>query len=454
MSKVFYTIVSSVICSIPFFLSGVNENIVLLSLHILMVMICSYSIFSYTDRPYSLHKIVNLFFLFFLSISPYLQFKYNVQLWGGISFSEEDYIFTSTIILFIMVMYNSLYFAFYRIKNISIANFFYRKLKVDFVPAKINIKEFLVLLSLCFIALGFVLYLNNFNIYLLFFRGGDLADFNLIDESTNISQPISLLIDKFFTPLPCVIFLLAYKLRTSKIMLLFFALMMLLVAFPTAMPRFSAASIYIPVALTLFNIFEKKNMFVICFVFGLLVLFPFLDNFRYVTDNTTIHIGFDFSMFIEEHFDSYSSCLRIITNDLCTNGRQLLGSIFFFIPRSFWPSKPIGSGAVISEKLGLSFDNISCCYFAEGYINAGFLGILVFTIFLVVFTVSFDNLYWNIIKPKNVNSPAIEILYMFLLGLVFFILRGDLMSSFAFTVGFICTIFFINYILKLMRKIK
>ena len=157
-------------------------------------------------------------------------------------------------------------------------------------------------------------------------------------------------------------------------------------------------------------------------------------------------------MFLESHFDAYSNFVHILANDITTSGYQLLGSLLFWVPRSIWPSKPIGSGAFLSEEIKLNWTNISCCYFAEGYINFGFFGILIFTFFLAWYCASFDKAYWKINKEKNKNYCFFELIYLLLLGLTFFIMRGDLMSSFAFTLGFIFSVLFVYYMLLFIRK--
>ena len=116
------------------------------------------------------------------------------------------------------------------------------------------------------------------------------------------------------------------------------------------------------------------------------------------------------------------------------------------MPRILWPDKPIGSGAYLAKELKMFFDNISANYFAEGYINFGFAGIIIFTILLSYWTARIDKIYWNmaILIPNNYFT----VIYMITLGMLFFILRGDLLSSFAYTFGFIFSALFLFKILN------
>ena len=71
-------------------------------------------------------------------------------------------------------------------------------------------------------------------------------------------------------------------------------------------------------------------------------------------------------------------------------------------------------------------------YFAEGYINYGFIGVLMFTILLSIFTAFQDKKYWS-----NSSLDFSSSSYFLLLGLILFIMRGDLLSSFSYTCGFL-----------------
>ena len=181
-------------------------------------------------------------------------------------------------------------------------------------------------------------------------------------------------------------------------------------------------------------------MFSLFFIGGLLIVFPFLNQFRHFSAGTSLKFGLNFDMFAEGHFDSYQNFALIVTENIITWGRQLLGVSLFWVPRTFWPTKPVGSGHYIAGELGMSYSNISANYFAEGYINFGFMGIILFVVFLAWYTSHMDNLYWTVILHKENNF--FRVIYYIMLGMLFFIMRGDLLSSFAFTVGIILSILF------------
>ena len=167
---------------------------------------------------------------------------------------------------------------------------------------------------------------------------------------------------------------------------------------------------------------------------GLLVVFPFLNNFRVLTSINDISFDLNFDQFEDLNFDSYSMFMRVISGNIITNGYQFLGVLLFWVPRSLWTSKPMGSGFYVAETTHLSFNNISMPYFGEGYINWGYLGVVLFAIVLAYVLAKLDKKYWTYThyQGKTIN----KIKYFMLLGLLIFILRGDLLSSFAYTIGY------------------
>jgi len=147
---------------------------------------------------------------------------------------------------------------------------------------------------------------------------------------------------------------------------------------------------------------------------------------------------------------------RSIQSNFVTWGEQLLGSIFFYIPRSIWPSKPIGSGAALSQLESLDFSNISMPLIAESFINFHMIGIVVFSIVCGGGAAYLDSFYW---KSQN-KSGVTKLFYLFLLGMFLFILRGDLLSSFAYTISlmlsltFVVMLYFFGCKLSLKSKFK
>ena len=118
-------------------------------------------------------------------------------------------------------------------------------------------------------------------------------------------------------------------------------------------------------------------------------------------------------------------------------GMQTLGSVLFWVPRAIWPAKPIGTGAMVSESLGFDFTNFSVPIMTEPLVDFGLIGVPFFSFAFGWLLASIDRSYWS--PFDSTHYPAgirrIDVVYPFWVGLMLFMTRGDLMSSFGYTVG-------------------
>lgn len=407
-------------------------------------IICIIFIFKEKYIPYSLNKILYLFILFFFGIAPYLQFQSGATFFGARAIKENEYFLMNVLILFIIFIYQGCYWMFTKKKKSASM---IRLIKRFEIPDKLMKIQVFLLLALALLSFFMIFKANNFSLLSMLFRGGEFK------ESTVGSKASALIIFRVFQPLS-MMSLLFYILTKSKniFVLSIMFLLTLITCFPLGMARFSAAALYLPLLLIVVPWFKKSNFFSITFIMGLLIVFPFLNNFRHFSKDQQIHFGFDFEMFNEGHFDCYQNFTLVTMENIVTYGRQFVGVLLFWVPRSVWPNKPIGSGAFLADEMGFYFSNVSCSYFAEGYINFGFFGIILFTVFMSYITARFDKYYWEIVLHQNNNY--FKVIYFLLIGILFFILRGDLMSSFAFTVGFLISILLVHMTTRIKIKIR
>ena len=413
------TIITIIISSFIIFDGGTYNNYILNILFIIQVIICSIALFKRPQETFSLYKLFHLFFLFFFCISPSIQFKESISFLDT-SFGDDIYIETSFLLLICLLTYHLFYNSFRKKKEHAPSP----TIKEQPGKAISTTKEIMmVIFSISIFFL--ILYKNNFNYLSILFRGGEFVDRKSLSNSSN------LILNNFLRPMPLILYLSTFYIKLRHRFIRYVLLMIVFISCPpTGMARFAAAEIYLPILLTSMPLFKKKNYFVIISTFGLLIAFPFLNNFRHFNEGTELTVGLDFSQFEELHFDTFSMFMRVVKDDIITYGQQLIGVFLFFIPRSIWPNKPIGSGSFVAHETDLSFDNISMPYFAEGYINFGFIGIILFTYLLAVITAKADQYFWGK-SEKKINDIA----YLLFCGLLIFILRGDLMSSFSYTCG-------------------
>lgn len=192
---------------------------------------------------------------------------------------------------------------------------------------------------------------------------------------------------------------------------------------------------------------------------GFIALLPLLNLGRYVAlsdirlseyrqnDFVSIVTGGD--------FDAYSMLVNTLTyvqeGDGPTMGRQLLGNALFFVPRSRWPGKADGSGKLIGEHGRLSLVNLSEPLPAEGLVNFGVAGLVLYAALFGALLGRLDRLYWSRADLPDGGPPALlQIVYPFLVGFVIFMMRGDFCNSFAYACGFVAAAWLIRHVAQIV----
>jgi hypothetical protein len=214
----------------------------------------------------------------------------------------------------------------------------------------------------------------------------------------------------------------------------------LLFANPLAAPRFQTASIVIGVV----AIVAKRRLrtgfaAIVALLLGLFVGLPYLNVGRY-SERVDVFRAFPATetmgnVVASGDFDAYSMLLATVwyvDRVGVTWGRQLVGVALFWVPRAWWEGKPLGSGRIVAEYLGFPNVNLSSPLPAEALINWGLLFVPVAALLFGAFLRRIDDLYW---LSSGTAVRRIDLAYPLLLGMVFFVSRGDLMSGFAYTVG-------------------
>jgi hypothetical protein len=106
-------------------------------------------------------------------------------------------------------------------------------------------------------------------------------------------------------------------------------------------------------------------------------------------------------------------------------GYQLLLPAFFWVPRSFWNTKPLGSPDIVAAYAGFSSLNVSSPLWSEGYINFSIPGVF---LFLYIFG-WFARLADNSLSIIELSSPFSTIISSYFASNTFILLRGDLTSG-------------------------
>ena len=405
------------------------KSILVILSFILNIVFSLWHLIKIDSRPYSLDKIFYLFAFFFFGVAPLIQYSNNVVFWGGSPFGDNDYLYANFLIFISLWLYQFVYHLKLNFKlKIGEVGKFYR-----YLPYKKELSPH-ILLIVSFLSALYTFYMVNMDFVALFFRGL----FEELAGENNQTMMESLLSNMFLRPLPAFCLLL-YRFSNNKKKSFWTELclwiLMLFSNAPTAMPRFAAAAFYLPILFAYCPQLQKPLNFPLLMICAILLIFPFLDQFR----GSEITFRLNLDMFQTGHFDSYQMFMRVVSLEYITWGYQLLGVLFFYIPRSMWLTKPIGSGYVIAHDQGFYFDNIAMNYLGEGYMNFGLVGIFLFVVILALFNSFMDGKYW---KNERV-SPLFCTIFFVMLGMEFAILRGALLNILPVAVGYVVGIYLV-----------
>lgn len=394
------------------------------------------------QKAFSLNKTFWYFNFYFLFLAPLLQYLTGYSVWS-INIGDDLYIKTNGVILLCYIVYFTV--------NFICSN----KIEEDsLIKAKVPIIEFsqykvLVLLLLSVFAFVFLASMISFNG--LFVR--DLNGIDIGDKTTSV------IVENFCRSIPVYSLgytILYYKKNKSGLpLILVESILLLIVNFPASITRYWIGLVYIGILLILFEEKIVNRRFDIFLIVVFSVIFPVFQLFKWYTlsdlisgGNIMIRLS---NVYNSVDFDAYSVLARTIkltsTNGI-QYGHQVLASLFFIVPRSVWPLKPYPSGQFIAMATNQFYTNISCPIYAEGFIDFGLIGALLYTLLLSFFIRKFDDNFW---LKKDENSYSFNrLIYPFLFGILIFLLRGSLQP----VVVYSFTFFIFAIILKIWFKEK
>lgn len=440
------------------------EVIVWISFFINFVLLTSITYFHLnyekTFSPFLTSFIV--FFYLFCIVAPIIQIssfesidatfptKYPYDTW--------DIVFANFLIFMFCTIFFLSYLYFKKKKKV---NHIQKNLEYKTLPSAPAVILFLFIISV--IVLGV-----NFD-YLI----EDIAQSIYIKKDESVS---SLLIKKkvlFLIPLGAIAFTYAYlkkkkKINTNTTISFFILLSLVFILLFFKNPLTEKRNALGPIYIALIYIFTPKlintNAKFFLFMFlSLVIVFPLMSTFTHIDasfeeiiDNPNlivesfIRFGGITTAFSTLHYDAFANIMATVDyvgGHGMSFGYQLLGTLLFFIPRGVWTSKPLSSGEIVGNHLidehGFTYNNLSNSMVSEGYINFGFLGVVMFAIVLSYFVIVF-------IKWMKSGDYLKEIIaFYFAVHLIFF-LRGDLTNGFTYFIGPLIAVYFIP---KLIEKI-
>ena len=271
-------------------------------------------------------------------------------------------------------------------------------------------------------------------------------------EVTETATPATLIVGRFllFLPSATLLILLNETVRSGRKILFtrICALLLLLVLVlitenPYTEKRNALGPVYIGVLLIMFqNWFASRGRRLLLLVMSMVLVFPAITIFTH--DKNVVLSEVSMSQFgeqIADHYFSinYDSWANIYTSVEVVSvhglqwGRQLLGSLMFFVPSSLWSTKPLATGILLANYLinnyGMWFTNLSAPIVAEGYLDFGYLGVIAYAAGMAYVVRSLNALA---VRPgKWVALPLATYASVFLM----IVMRGSLMIALGFAVG-------------------
>jgi hypothetical protein len=259
--------------------------------------------------------------------------------------------------------------------------------------------------------------------------GGLSYIFRTVRESPNsISSPISVIAVYqsilIVPPLVCLLTLLylsqQHNRKKFKVVTVLLFLWVLALSNPLGNAR--QTTLFMLVPLLYFAIRPRRKLALLFFIICPLIL-VYSAN---LVDRYTGRIQMPKLTVLSRHgdFDAFSQLANGIEKVSSGNFaifHQILGSILFYIPRSFWPDKPYDTGVELAKLHGLQFQNLSAPWILEAYVNARFFGIVVVSILIAIGIHRVDTSSIFDIRAKVIASV--------ISGLMFITLRGSLLQA-------------------------
>lgn len=203
---------------------------------------------------------------------------------------------------------------------------------------------------------------------------------------------------------------------------------------------------------------RKASFAIISFIIIMLfiVIFPFADMFRHTTDidieRLTSENSLSYHLINKGDYDSFQQILNTVNyvkDAGLSFGRQFTGTLLFWFPRSIWENKPISSGQLVGGKMGYINTNLSQPLWSEAYLDAGFLGVILVFIGYGFLTTAIENFY---LERHKTDLTFFSTLVPFFAAYQFFLLRGCLMSAFAYLVPVVLFLFLVTEKIRFEKR--
>ena len=279
------------------------------------------------------------------------------------------------------------------------------------------------------------------------------------DDLGDMGAPFDMIRSKLFYFLIVPVFILVAMHRPKRIGLIWIALvlfafvLLLLCENPAVEKRNALGPIYLTLLSLLFRRWLRSPPRVFWSIFVLSGLFfPVAELFTNsrIDDWATSQSALE--AYFEQHFTSTTydawantdAIVEIVAREGFFWGKQITGALLFFVPHTVWPDKPLATAIVVGEYLSRNYSmwflNLSAPFPAEGYIDFGWPGVVLYGVLLGYFSRRIDLLIESVVPLRRAMGFYLSFYMMF-------VLRGSLMVAVAYVVPVFVTFEVVSFVL-------
>lgn len=169
-------------------------------------------------------------------------------------------------------------------------------------------------------------------------------------------------------------------------------------------------------------------------VVAALLLFPFLDRFRYDSGGyhpvETTSVLEPLTVKDYDQVGMFANTLTYVHSGAGhTDGRQLAADVFFFVPRSVWHGKPVDSGVRVGQWMGMTNTNLSSPLWAELWLDFGPVGMTAGFLAIGYGAARADRRYAQRTQEDGRPGTVAAVVIPLVCGYSFILLRGPLLQS-------------------------
>jgi hypothetical protein len=234
--------------------------------------------------------------------------------------------------------------------------------------------------------------------------------------------------------------LLTGRLRAMSLpMLVVFAAVNLFVNNPLNSPRYWIGTIVLGTLFVVLPDRPRYSLALWAFVLlaALILVFPHADLFRNRVDPEAVgDIGLTVNLQTMD-FDAFQQLMNAglyVSANGVSFGRQLLGALGFWMPRSVWTTKPLPSGQLVAMESGYQFTNLSMPLWGEAYLDGSYVAV-VFMFAAYGFFLSKTERHY--LRSAEMLGTAGAVGVPIVAAYQLFLLRGALISGVAYLVPII-----------------